>query len=160
MADALALEAGKPWKVVGSVRDFGWPASNLPGVSKSCHSWRHPDDLALPCAEEASSVLRGILTPHLARVCEWAGWNLECKSCKPLLLSLNYVSQRARGDKSLDCCSIHGRIRRFLQTREAFGTYFGIPLRPPGYSTSLWLGQPLPLADGEVHGAGVGAREA
>lgn len=71
---------------------------------------------------------------------------LSVNHASPCLLSLSYISQRARGDQSLDCYSIRGGIRRFPQTGEAFGTYFGLPPRPPGCPTSPWLGQPLPLA--------------
>lgn len=57
------------------------PASQVLAILPSPLATRRLD-LTLPCcAEEASSVLRGILT---SRVCEWGGWNLECKSCKSL----------------------------------------------------------------------------
>lgn len=130
------LEAGKPRKVVGRVGDLAWPASNLPGVSKSCHPRRHPDRTSPCLVVQKRLLLSSEASWHPGSVNGEVGI-LSVNHASPCLLSLSYISQRARGDQSLDCYSIRGGIRRFPQTREAFGTYFGLPLR---------LGQPLPLA--------------
>lgn len=146
MAEALELEARKPWKVVGCVWDLGWPASNLPGVSKSCHPWRHPDWTSQGLVVQKRLLLSSEASWH----CTWPG----SVNGQAGILSVNHESpcffpsttsyRECVETEALTAVHPWG-IRRLPQIKEAFGTYFGIPFRPPGYSTSLWLGQPFPL---------------
>lgn len=80
----------------------------------------------------ASSLLRSILTPHLAKVCEWGSLGLEFGSC-------NYIN-KSISKRSLHCCAASWVRLEVLTDRKAFGGYFAITLwgRPAVPSPLGW----------------------